>query len=114
LNFAYTTGHLSREFDKRFRPLLIAIGPRGLARALAPRADFERLQVICPELVAHCYDDASLETALSAFIRDVAMEVTGDLGIEWGMVDRPCVPQTYYRSLLKDGIRLTDVSSIVV
>jgi Xaa-Pro dipeptidase len=113
LNFAYATGHRSREFDKRFRVLLLVIDQSGRANCLAPQIESEVLRSNCPELGVQLYDDDSAQTAVATFVQTSAKDTLGDLGIESGFLDRPCLPRQYYSSLGSIG-RLADVSNALL
>ena len=55
LNFTYLTGHLSREFEKRFRQLLFLLDAGGNAFALAPLNEAAALCRVAPSLKVVTY-----------------------------------------------------------
>jgi Xaa-Pro aminopeptidase len=114
LNFAYATGHLSREFDKRFRVLLLAIDSAGTARALVPESECEVIQRNCPRLDVRPYSDAFAHSSLTEFVRDLAKHTNGHLGIEGGLGDMPCVPPSLYTSLCYGRVKLCNVGGSIL
>jgi len=90
LNFAYLTGHLSREFDKRFRSMLFVLDSDGGARAFLPAAEATVVRAISPSIDIETYSTVTPDLRSSAgFIEGILGRGRKRLGIEAGSSDRP-------------------------
>jgi Xaa-Pro aminopeptidase len=102
LNFAYLTGRLSREFEKRFRHLLLLLDGDGRAHALVPASEAAPLRAAAPEIALEVYEREPLDPSAAAGF--VAGRLgAGRLGLEGSGDDRPCLTG---RTLLEVMARL--------
>jgi Xaa-Pro aminopeptidase len=115
-NFAYLTGLLSREFDKRFRHLAVLIHRSGAMAVLAPTSAAAAVRVRSPDLNVIAYSDgpASPETIASALKHGIGFEI-GRLGLEASGADRPCIPTRLAQDLIRQlpGTATGDVTPIL-
>jgi Xaa-Pro aminopeptidase len=116
LNFAYLTGMLSREFDKRFRHLAVFMHRSGAMAVLAPTSAAADVKARYPELKVIGYSDgpASAEMIASALKQSIGFE-SGRLGLEASGADRPCIPAKLTQELLRllPGATTGDVAPIM-
>jgi Xaa-Pro aminopeptidase len=95
LNFAYLTGHLSREFERRYRQLLVVLDRDGRAHVLAPPSDATALAETAPDLKVQRFQFGPLDPGSAAdFIRGALGPGRQRLGIEQSGADRPCLTGT--------------------
>jgi Xaa-Pro dipeptidase len=115
-NFAYLTGLLSREFDKRFRHLAVLIQRSGAMAVLVPTSAAAAVRVRSPDLDVITYSDgpASAETIASALKHGIGFH-TGRLGLEASGADRPCIPTRLAQDLIRQlpGTATGDVTPIL-
>ncbi len=103
LNFAYLTGHLSREFEKRYRHLVAVIDRDGAAHALVPRSEAEPLRRAAPGLDLRVYDAEPLTPdAVLAFLREFVPSGRCLVGAEMSGADRPCLTADFMTAMAQD------------
>jgi Xaa-Pro aminopeptidase len=101
LNFAYFTGHLSREFEKRFRQLIFVLDPAGNARALVPDSSVEALGVTAPDLLPTIYTrEPATVDEIAGFIQHAVALAPGRLGFEGSGTDRPALTGQLFHEVL--------------
>jgi Xaa-Pro aminopeptidase len=116
LNFAYFTGHLSREFEKRFRQLIFVLDRFGQARALVPESSVEALRVAAPDLILTVYTrEPATADAIVDFIHRAAGLAAVRVGFEGSGEDRPALTGQLLHDVLMKLPTLTpsDVSPIL-
>jgi Xaa-Pro dipeptidase len=114
LNFAYLTGRLSREFEKRFRHLLLLVDGDGEARALVPASEAAPLGAAAPEIALEVYQREPLDPAgAAAFI--AGRPGGGRLGLEGSGDDRPCLTGGMLQAVLArlPGAATADASPLL-
>jgi Xaa-Pro aminopeptidase len=95
-NYWYFTGHLSREFDKKMRPMLFLLTSAGVAGAVCYRQAEKDLRRSCPDISVFTYEDVPFDVeVLSEGLRELGLE-RGRVGMELGENERLGMP---YRDL---------------
>jgi Xaa-Pro aminopeptidase len=103
LNFAYLTGHLSREFEKRFRHLVAVVDSDGGAHVLVPRSEVEPLRHAAPDLDVRVYDTEPLTPhGAVAFVREFVSRARSLVGVEMSGADRPCLTGEFMEVVARD------------
>ncbi len=93
-NYWYFTGHLSREFDKKMRPMLFAMTRGGAAAVVCYRQAERELLRTSPDVAVHSYEDVPFDVeVVHTCLRELGLE-RGRLGMELGPNERLGLP--YY------------------
>jgi Xaa-Pro aminopeptidase len=88
-NYWYLTGHLSREFDRRWRPMLFVLPRVGTPRALVFAPESGALANASGAIAITTYDDAPVLTDMIVQVVTAALpHPTARLGAELGDSDR--------------------------
>lgn len=113
-NYWYFTGHLSREFDKKMRPMLFLLDSRGVAAAVCYRQAEKELRRTCPDISVHSYEDVPFDVdVVTEGLRELGLE-RGRLGMELGENERLGLPYRDLETLVRrhPGLTLEDAGPL--
>ena len=100
-NFAYLTTRSSREFEKRFRHLVILLDRNGDGWALAPASEAGALRSAVPDLRLQVYESEPLDVRTAAgFIAGASSRNPRRLGVELSGADRPDLTGSMLRAVM--------------
>ncbi len=106
-NYWYFTGHLSREFDKKMRPMLFLLTASGRAGVVCYRQAEKDLRRSCPDADVFTYEDVPFDVdVLSQCLRGLGLE-RGRIGLELGENERLGLPYRDLETLLRRHPGLT-------
>lgn len=106
-NYWYFTGHLSREFDKKMRPMLFVLSADGRAGVVCYRQAEKDLRRSCPDIGVFAYEDVPFDVGVvSQCLRELGLE-RGRIGFELGENERLGLPYRDLQALVRDHPGLT-------
>ena len=106
-NYWYFTGHLSREFDKKMRPMLFALTRRGVAAAVCYAQAEKELRRSCPDIEVHTYEDVPFDVELvSTCLRSLGLG-RSRIGMELGVNERLGLPYRDLEAVARQNPMLT-------
>ncbi len=114
-NYWYFTGHLSREFDKKMRPMLFVLSADGRAGVVCYRQAEKDVRRSCPDITVVTYEDVPFDVAVAGdCLRELGLE-RGRIGFELGENERLGLPYRDLQTLLKrhPGLLLEDAGPLV-
>ncbi len=114
-NYWYFTGHLSREFDKKMRPMLFVLNRHGAAAVVCYRQAEKDLRRSSPDVSVFTYEDVPFDVdVVSECLRALDLE-RGRLGWELGENERLGLPYRDLQALGQrhPGLTLEDAGPLV-
>lgn len=114
-NYWYLTGHLSREFDKKMRPMLFVLGADGAAGVVCYRQAEKDLRRSCPDVEVFTYEDVPFDVEVAGrCLRALGLE-RGSVGFELGENERLGLPYRDLQALLArhPGLTLEDAGPLI-
>ena len=114
-NYWYFTGHLSREFDKKMRPMLFILTAQGVSAVICYRQSEGDVAKTCPDARTYTYEDVPFDVSVvSEAVHDLGLG-QARLGMELGENERLGLPYRDLETLVRvnPGLALEDVGPIV-
>ena len=114
-NYWYFTGHLSREFDKKMRPMLFLLTAAGRAGVVCYRQAEKELRRSCPDADVFTYEDVPFDVeVVSQCLRALGLE-RGRIGLELGENERLGLPYRDLEAIVRrhPGLTLEDAGPLV-
>lgn len=114
-NYWYFTGHLSREFDKKMRPMLFILAANGESAVICYRQSQCDVAKTCPDAHTFTYEDVPFDV-------DIVSQALGQLGLgqsrlgmELGENERLGLPYRDLETLVRShpGLTLEDAGPVV-
>ncbi len=99
-NYWYFTGHLSREFDKKMRPMLFLLSASGKTGVVCYRQAEKDVRRSCPDASFFTYEDVPFDVdVVSQCLRALGLD-RGRIGLELGENERLGLPYRDLEALL--------------
>ncbi|HEY8339307.1 MAG TPA: Xaa-Pro peptidase family protein [Egibacteraceae bacterium] len=114
-NYWYFTGHLSREFDKKMRPMLVLLTARGETGVVCYRQSERDVLKTCPDARTFTYEDVPFDVeVLNTALQRMGLQAAR-VGMELGENERLGLPYHDLRSLLRanPALSLADAGPLV-